>query len=199
MDLHINSFLILISSTYIRTYIYTWYIYMYVCMHVCVYVCMWTVRIRYVTMQIGSEKRGDVFFFRRQCMWTIWSLTLIDHRHPVFRSDLIAQCVLYAVRYAGRHLDWKSRWLCTKRVFLMRIQSTLLRLWLLCAMSVIVLVNQLPAFRATWGHMRGYLMRNMKLETAIICGDAAIIRYVNTYPHRIGKDVTQRQFWIFFS
>ena len=51
------------------------------------------------------------------------------------------------------------------QVFLMRIQSTLLRFWL---MFVIVLVNQLPALRATRGHMRGYLMRNMKLETAMI-------------------------------
>ena len=126
-------------------------------------------------MQIGSVKRADVFFFRRQGMWTIWSLTLTDHRHPMFRSDLTAQCVLYAVRYAGLHLDWKGRWLYTKTVFLMRIQSTLLRLWLLCVVSVIVLINQLPAFRTTWGHMRGYSMRNMKLETAIICRDAAII------------------------
>ena len=111
-------------------------------------------------------------------MWTIRSLTLTDHHHPVFSSDLIAQCVLYAVRYTGLHLDWKGIWLCTRTVFFMRIQSTLLRLWLLCVMSVIVLVNQLPAFRATWGHMRGYLMRNMKLEMAIICGDAAIIMYI---------------------
>ena len=79
------------------------------------------------------------------------------------------------VRYAGLHLDWKGIWLCTKTVFLLWIQSTLFRLWLLCVMSVIILVNQLPAFRATWGHMRGYLMRIMKLEMAIICGDAAVI------------------------
>ena len=129
-------------------------------------------------MQIGSVIRADVFFFRRQSMWTIWILTLTDHRHPTFRSDPIAQCVLYAVRSAGLHLDWKGIWFCTRTVFLMQIQSTLLRFWLLCVMSIMI-VNQLPAFRATWGHMRGYLMRNIKLETAIIYGDAAIIILIN--------------------
>ena len=84
-------------------------------------------------------------------------------------------------RSAGLHLDWKGIWLSTKTVFLMKIRLTLLRLWLLCVMSVIVLVNHLPAFRATWVHMRSYLMRNMKLETEIICGDAAIIMYVHAF------------------
>ena len=137
-------------------------------------------------MQIGSVKCADVFFFRSQGMWFIWSLTLTDHRHPVFCSDLIVQCVWYAVRYAGLHLDWKGIWLCTRTVFFMQIQSTLLRLWLLCIMSIIILVNQLLAFRATWGHIRGYLMRNIKLETAIICGDAAII-YIYIYIYMICK------------
>ena len=127
-------------------------------------------RICHVTMQIGSVKCADMFFFPRQDMWTIWSLTLTDNCHPVFRSDLIAQCVI-CVRSASR----------LKRHMVVRIQSTLLRLWLLCDMSVIVLVNQLPAFRVTWGHTRGYLMWNMKIEMAIICGDAAIIIIMNVW------------------
>ena len=71
--------------------------------------------------------------------------------------------------------------LYTKTVFFMRIQSTQFTFWLLCVMSVIVLVNQLSAFRATWEHIRDYSIRNMKLGTAIICGDAAITMYVWMY------------------
>ena len=129
----------------------------------------------YICMNRTSSKLLLLLFH-----WLL-HIYMYDHRHPVFCTDLMAQCVLYAVRYAGLHLDWRGQWLCTRTVFLMQIQSTLLRFWLLCVMSVIVLVNQLPAFRATWGYMRGYLMRNIKLEIAIICGDAAIIIYIYIY------------------